>query len=349
MDTLGNLNLRREIASILKSKEKLVKLKTKEKLIKNNLIDFIKNDTILEYSLRTLEKIYNNFIQCLLSDTFLMDKGVNTLIAHDILSKNIPCNELIKAIQYFEESCIDILIMNINSSKISKCLTIINNLYNQTIYDISEEYFNSGDTTVFALAKLAELRDDTTGTHLERTKEYAVLLSKSLGLCSNFIRNIERASLLHDIGKVGIKDSILLNPNNLTEDEFEEMKTHTLIGSETINEIIERTNTSASYLRMAKDIALYHHEKYDGTGYPHGLKGNEIPLSARIFSIVDAYDAIVSRRPYKDVLDHNEAVKRILKDSRKHFDPYIVEVFLEIHQEFNKINNKYKQAETEAV
>ena len=347
MRKVSNIKLREETACILATKKSLI-IENYINLIKKN--SAIEDNSMLKFSIIVMKKIINNFIDCLMSKDLQLDRDVNLLIAHEIAYKNISYHDFIKTTSYFEESCLDILIKEIDEHNLSKCLTLINNLYNETISDISEEYYKINDTTVFALVKLAELRDDTTGSHLERTREYAVLLSKELGLDNKFISNIERASLLHDIGKVGIRDKILLKPSSLNCEEFEEMKKHTLIGADTISQIIRNSNSNSEYLLMAKDIALYHHEKYDGSGYPYGLKGEYIPLSARIFALADAYDAIVSKRPYKEALSHEEAVKKICSASNKHFDPAIIDVFIRIQEEFNIINDKYKEeAEFEMI
>ncbi len=203
-----------------------------------------------------------------------------------------------------------------------------------------EEYF---ETTLFALAKVAELRDPETSYHLERTREYSVQLSRQLELDKKFIEQIYRVGPLHDIGKVGIKDSILLKPGKLDETEFAEMKKHTLIGAETIRNVIGKQRLDKNYINMAEEIALSHHEKFDGSGYPQNLKGEDIPLAARIFALADAYDAIISRRPYKEPLPHETAVERITNDAGSHFDPEIVRAFLEIEKEFAEINETYSQ------
>lgn len=131
----------------------------------------------------------------------------------------------------------------------------------------------------------------------------------------------------------------------LTEDEFEEMKKHTIMGARTICKVISVNDLENGYLFMAIDIALYHHEKYDDSGYPYGLSGEQIPLSAKIFQIADAYDVITSKRPYKEPLNHEEAVRRIVSDSNKHFDPDIINVFVRIQDKFKKISDRYKNSQ----
>ena len=207
----------------------------------------------------------------------------------------------------------------------------------KTLMKAPDEYF---ETTVFALAKLAEMRDPETGFHLERTREYSMLISKQLQLDGVFVRTIYSVGPLHDVGKVGVRDDILLKPGRLSADEYEEIKKHTLMGAETIKSIISNAE-SENYKKMAEDIVLSHHEKFNGSGYPFGLKGEEIPLAARIFAIADAYDAIVSKRPYKEPLPHREAVERIIKDSGSHFDPEVVKAFIEVERDFLEVKEKY--------
>ncbi len=197
---------------------------------------------------------------------------------------------------------------------------------------------------VFSLAKLAESRDTETGAHLERMREYsrelAVYLESSGQfpdeINSDFIRAIFLTSPLHDIGKVGIPDCILLKPGRLTVDEFEVMKQHTTIGSQTLEATLS-AYPNADYLRLACDIAASHHEKFDGTGYPLGLKGNDIPLAARIVALADVYDALTTKRVYKDEFTHEVARKIILEGRGTHFDPRIVDAFLEIEDVFREI------------
>jgi putative two-component system response regulator len=197
---------------------------------------------------------------------------------------------------------------------------------------------------LFSLAGLAEWRDTETGLHLERTRNYSVILAKELRknkkyrkvITDEFIDDLYDAASLHDIGKVGIRDSILLKEGKLTNEEFEEMKRHVIIGKQVLQDAADKFNLKQSFITMGKNICAYHHEKYNGKGYPEGLKGEEIPLEARIFALSDAYDAIRSKRPYKQGLSHTEAVKRIKADRGEHFDPDIVDAFLKCEKEFMK-------------
>ena len=198
--------------------------------------------------------------------------------------------------------------------------------------------------TIFSLAKLAQSRDDDTGLHLERVQGYCKLLAKTLKEDSEyqnqiddaFVDNIYHASPLHDIGKVGIPDSILLKPDRLTEKEFEVMKTHTSIGADTLRDVDRKFGENA-FIGMGILIAESHHEKYDGTGYPARLKGQDIPLPARIMAIADVYDALRAKRAYKDGFDHNKSYDIICNGSGEYFDPVIVEAFKKVANQFDEI------------
>jgi putative two-component system response regulator len=201
------------------------------------------------------------------------------------------------------------------------------------------------DVTIFALARLAESRDTDTGEHLERVQKYCGCLAKYLfekGLFATeidreFIHLIQQTSPLHDIGKVGIPDAILLKPGRFTPEEFNIMKRHTTIGAETLQAALDKYPT-AKFLRMARDIALTHHEKFDGTGYPRGLAGNDIPLCGRIVAVADVYDALTTRRVYKDAFSHEQAVQLIGEQAGRHFDPILVDAFLACSAAFEEIN-----------
>ena len=212
------------------------------------------------------------------------------------------------------------------------------------------------DSIIMALAKLAEHRDPETGAHLERVQAYCRLLSEGLSryplfaaiIDEEFIETIVRSSPLHDVGKVGIADSILLKPGRLTPQEFEVMKTHTIIGGDTIREIAQRYRHQG-FLLMGMQIAYSHHERYDGSGYPKGLKGEETPLAARIVAVADVYDAMVSRRVYKAPLSHEEAVTFIRDSSGTLFDPRVVDVFVGHEDEFRSIARQFQDRSPEAT
>lgn len=199
----------------------------------------------------------------------------------------------------------------------------------------------SRDLTIFALAKLAESRDPDTGAHLERIREYSRIMAEELvtggryseELDGDFVEMIYLTSPLHDIGKVGIPDEILLKPGRLTPDEFEIMKRHTIIGGETLD-VLASAHPEARYLLLARDIAWSHHEWFDGSGYPRGLAGEEIPLCGRIVAVADVYDALTSKRVYKSAYDHEMASSVIREGCGTHFDPDVVEAFLRRESEF---------------
>jgi putative two-component system response regulator len=205
------------------------------------------------------------------------------------------------------------------------------------------------DVTIMAMASLAETRDNETGNHIRRTQRYvrvlAERLSSELGLNAESIELLYKSAPLHDIGKVGIPDAILLKPGKLTPEEFEIMKTHTTLGRDTILAAEKLIETPSTFLRLAREIAHYHQEKWDGSGYPEGLAGEAIPLSARLMALADVYDALISRRVYKPPFPHEKAVAIITEGRGKHFDPMMVEAFLEIQGEFLAIANRYADSE----
>lgn len=185
------------------------------------------------------------------------------------------------------------------------------------------------------LARAAEFRDSETGNHITRMSKYTYELGKAYGLPENDCELIYHASTLHDIGKIGIPDEILLTPAKLNPDEWEKMKTHTVKGAQILS------GSTAEMLKLAEQISLYHHEKWDGSGYPFGLKGQEIPLVGRITAICDVFDALVSERPYKKAWQSVEAVAEIERGRGSHFDPYLVDHFLRIVPVINEITEIY--------
>jgi putative two-component system response regulator len=199
-------------------------------------------------------------------------------------------------------------------------------------------------TTIFALAKLAESRDNDTGKHLERVQVLCRLLATEMSACpkfsgtinGEFIHNIFHASPLHDIGKVAIPDSILLKPGKLTPDEIEVMKTHAMRGAVTLELVLEQHPANA-FIGMGIEIARSHHEKWIGTGYPDGLAGCDIPLSARLMTVADCYDALRSKRCYKDPYSHEESRALIVNSSGNQFDPDVIHAFNAVENEFRRV------------
>jgi PAS domain S-box-containing protein len=218
------------------------------------------------------------------------------------------------------------------------------------LLDSVKEVENARTGTIFGLAKLAEYRDEATGAHLERIREYTLILTKELTkkphyqnyITSQYIDDIYFSSILHDIGKVGIPDSILLKPGKLTREEFDIIKRHSTIGGDVLKQVSANTE-GRSFLTIGMQIAYFHHEKWDGSGYPRGLKKYEIPLSARIVALADVYDALTSKRSYKEAFSHERAKDIIVGDRGKHFDPEIVEAFLEHETDFKRIREDLQE------
>lgn len=207
----------------------------------------------------------------------------------------------------------------------------------------------SRDMVIFAISRLVESRDYSTGNHLDKVRHYSKVVAEYFYhkgyhrdiINSAFIDNIFLTSPLHDIGKVGIPDHILLKAERLDDREFEIMKTHTLIGYDTLIAAANK-DVKADYLQMSAEIALSHHEKWDGSGYPHGLKGEDIPIAARIVALADVYDALVSKRVYKNAYPHDTARSIIMQESGSHFDPLVVEAFLACEEKFIEIGIIFK-------
>lgn len=215
------------------------------------------------------------------------------------------------------------------------------NILTKELVSTKSELKETQEVTIYALATLAEYRDKVTGNHILRTTHYSRLFCELLKtdelfgvfMTEEFISDFSRSSSLHDIGKVGVSDIILNKPGKLTEDEFEIMKNHTEIGMSALA-ITEKILGEGSFLRIAKEIAYTHHEKWDGSGYPKGLSGTGIPLTGRIMAIIDVYDALISKRPYKEPFSHKKAVDIIKSLSGTHFDPYLIKIFIDNNVKF---------------
>ncbi len=224
-----------------------------------------------------------------------------------------------------------------------KLYNLMNNLQDIVQTQV-EEISQSHVSTIVALAKLTQARDDDTGKHIERIKSYCSVIATELSKQSKYKRVlspsqidiISQASILHDIGKVGIKDQILLKPGKLSSDEFGVMKEHTTIGADTL-EVVRHFDKGNSFVKIGIDVAKYHHERWDGTGYPEGLKDTEIPLAARIMAIADVYDALKSERCYKPEYTHEKSCEIIKEGSGTQFDPDVVEAFLKVHENMYRI------------
>jgi putative two-component system response regulator len=209
------------------------------------------------------------------------------------------------------------------------------------------------DVTILAMTSLAETRDNETGNHIRRTQFYVRALAERLSKLPRFsgfltertINMLFKSAPLHDIGKVGIPDHILLKPGRFTPEEFEVMKAHTTLGRDAISKAEQRLGITVEFLTYAKEIAYSHQEKWDGSGYPEGLVGDAIPVSARIMAVADVYDALISRRPYKNPFPHDKAVQMIIEGRGSHFDPDMVDAFVELQDEFYAISQRYADSD----
>lgn len=211
------------------------------------------------------------------------------------------------------------------------------------------------DVTIVAMASLAETRDNETGNHIRRTQNYVRVLAKKLQSDRKFSPALDDATIdllyksapLHDIGKVGIPDAILLKPGKLTVEEFEIMKTHTTLGRDAIIVAEKLMSAPSTFLRFAREIAHYHQEKWDGSGYPDQLAGEQIPLSARLMAVADVYDALISRRVYKPPFPREKAVGIMREGRGTHFDPVILDAFFALEEEFHGIAERYVDSEAD--
>jgi len=211
------------------------------------------------------------------------------------------------------------------------------------------------DVTILAMASMAETRDNETGNHIRRTQNYVKLLAEQLRnhprfasvLTDAYISTLFKSAPLHDIGKVGVPDRILLKPGKFEPYEFEIMKTHCKLGRDAIQQAEDRLGLKVDFLTVAKEIAYGHQEKWDGSGYPEGLSGDDIPVSARLMAVADVYDALISRRVYKEGMPHEKA-EQIMKDGRgSHFDPDILDAFVASAQKFREIAAQYADSDAD--
>ncbi|BCN92508.1 two-component system response regulator [Thiomicrorhabdus immobilis] len=203
--------------------------------------------------------------------------------------------------------------------------------------------------TLTVMISLAEFRDEETGNHIKRTQTYIQLLAEAtnnsypdLGLDENYINLIVQAAPLHDVGKITTPDHILLKPGKLTADEFEIMKQHAQKGADILRAAANEMGSYGGFLEVAQEIAISHHEKWDGNGYPKGLAGENIPISGRLMAVVDVYDALRSTRPYKKAFSHQEAMEIIIQGANKHFDARLVQCFQSIEQQVSEIAEQLK-------
>jgi putative two-component system response regulator len=223
------------------------------------------------------------------------------------------------------------------------------------VYRRTREVQAIQDVTILTMASLAETRDNETGNHIRRTQHYVKALAIKLRdhprfagyFTDHVIDLLFKSAPLHDIGKVGIPDKILLKPGKLTPEEFEIMKTHTTLGRDAIEQAERQLGTPVEFLKVAKEIAYAHQEKWDGSGYPEGLAGVGIPVSARLMAVADVYDALISRRVYKPAFPHERAVEMIADGRGRHFDPDITDAFMEIREEFRTIAKLFADSDSD--
>jgi len=240
--------------------------------------------------------------------------------------------------------------VHLNLARARRNIEEHNLLLEETVAQRTKELVVTRDITIEALVGLLEVRNIETSNHTKRTQLMMRRLCEHLKnknnfknvLTSDYITELVKTAPLHDIGKVGIPDHILLKPGKLDREEFEIMKKHTIYGVEALSHDFDN-GYIPSFIKTGIEIAGAHHEKFDGTGYPNGLKGSDIPLSGRLMAIIDVYDALTSKRVYKPAYDHEYALQIIVNDSGKHFDPEIVEAFLEIEDSIFSISRQYSQ------
>jgi putative two-component system response regulator len=230
-----------------------------------------------------------------------------------------------------------------------------NNFLEKEVARRTQEVNMIQDVTLVAMGSLAETRDNETGKHIRRTQGYIRRLAEKLKshpdyehfLANDTIALLFKSAPLHDIGKVGIPDHILLKPGKLTPEEFEIMKTHTTLGRDAIASAEALIDVPVSFLGIAREIAYSHQEKWDGTGYPLGLSGDDIPISGRLMAVADVYDALISRRVYKEPIPHDQSVEIMKNGAGTHFDPDMIDAFLSIAGQFHEIALKYADTEEE--
>lgn len=297
------------------------------------------------------------------ADEYLTDLPVIMITAVDELDSAVKCIEM-GADDYLTKPFNAVLLgARINASLEKHQLRKQEHKQRQQIEDLNlfltarvrqqvAEIASAQIGAIFAMSKLAESRDPETGEHLDRMREYCRLLAQDLSkqprystyIDKAYIENIYSASPLHDIGKVGVPDAILAKPGKLTDEEWVVMRTHPVIGAETLREV-DREHPGNAFIQTGIEIAAAHHEKWDGSGYPHGLSGEDIPLSARILALGDVYDALTSKRCYKEAMPHQKAVEIIKEGEGKHFDPEIISAFFRINEEFIKVREYFQDSE----
>ena len=300
-----------------------------------------------------LNFILNNDVDIIFTD-YMMPKltGIELILEYRKVNKSTPIIMITAAgenmkIEALESGATDFLnkpvdlaeftLRTRNLLKLKEAETLLKNrakLLEAEIQKATQNLIDREHESLIILGKTAEFKDPETASHVARVAHYSKMLAKEYGLDENIQDVIFYASPFHDIGKVGISDSILLKPAKLTNEEFDIMKTHATMGYEILKD------AKSKYLNMGATIALTHHEKYNGKGYPYNLKGEDIPIEGRITAIADVFDALVSKRPYKKAWSFDEAIELLQKESGEHFDPQLVELFI---LNIDKVKDIYKQ------
>lgn len=268
-----------------------------------------------------------------------------SLIQHDISSFILKPIELTQLSNILYQTCKNIFAkqrLDIYHQDIEDT----NKVLDKKVKELTDEILFTQHISIETIANMVESYDDETGTHIKRIEKFTQILIERVpedtGCPKHLKELVPFASLLHDIGKMFIPKGILKKPDKLTEEEFNIIKTHTSLGGKMLrdaNESFKKKYKKDSFLKIASDIAMYHHEKFDGSGYPEGLKEDEIPMCARIVAIVDVYDALRSKRVYKDGFSHTKAIEIIKKESGKHFDPSLVDIVLKLENKFDDVFN----------
>jgi putative two-component system response regulator len=271
-----------------------------------------------------------------LDDTKDKVKGFE-LGAVDYISKPFQAEEVIARV----DTHLRIRRLERTLSRANTQLRELNERLEDKVLERTAQLLSGRDGVIYGLAKLAEARDNETGRHLDRMSRYSEILARRLteaypDLDEGWVVTVRTTAVLHDIGKIGIPDAVLHKPGRLDPEERRIMDRHPVIGGEALVEIQQRWGDDA-FLITATEIAMSHHERWDGSGYPSGLKGEEIPLSARIVALADVYDALRSKRVYKDGWPHQRTREVILEGAGTHFDPQVVDAFRAVEQEFEVI------------
>jgi response regulator RpfG family c-di-GMP phosphodiesterase len=267
--------------------------------------------------------------------------GEMALISDEVRSATVRVLERTECLQLGKASFNTLLDKDLSiAQQVAKVMT---KRFSALLHRTSNELLGAYRALMFAIADLTEFRDPETGAHLERTRNYCVFLAEKLSgqarykdrITHAFIDGIYHVSPLHDVGKVAIPDAILLKPARLEPEEFEVMKTHTTAGATAFDEVLRQSDTEL--FRMARRICLHHHERWNGTGYPSGLTGDDIPLESRIMAFADVYDALITKRVYKAAMTKEQTREEMRKSAGTQFDPFIAEVFLDNIDGFEEI------------